>query len=266
MRKLCKNTLNRFLIRSIKMNCKKLMLQTIHMGADIDWLDKNGLAPIEYACIYVNYDLLKILVNAGCKINWKDHNSLCLYLAARNEYKLLWALIQRGLDINVDTYRGSTALYWVVQENSFESVKVLLKAGAKVNLLDDEGMTPLYCACADGNNKIVRLLLKYHADVNLEKRTSVLMIASCFGCYNTVKILLENGANVNFYDKEGRNALFHARARKDSDPKTYSKIEELLYSYGADDSVKDYRGISAKDMEDSKIRKMIWNELVGEDE
>ena len=114
MRKLCKNTLNRFLIRSIKMNCKKLMLQTIHMGADIDWLDKNGLVPVEYACIYENYDLLKILVNAGCKINWKDHNSLCLYLAARNEYKLLWALIQRGLDVNVDTYRGSTALYWAV--------------------------------------------------------------------------------------------------------------------------------------------------------
>ena len=51
------------------------------MGADIDWLDKNGLAPVEYACIYENYDLLKILVNAGCKINWKDHNSLivCAY-------------------------------------------------------------------------------------------------------------------------------------------------------------------------------------------
>ena len=67
-----------------------------------------------------------------------------------------------------------------------------------------------------------------------------------------------------FCDEDGRNVLFHSRARRDSAPKTYLKIEELLYSYGADDSVKDYRGISAKDMEDSKIRKMIWNELVGE--
>lgn len=255
---------NSLLIRSIKLNCKRLMLRTIQMGADIDWLDKNGMAPVEYACIYENYDLLKILVNAGCEINWKDHNSLCLYLAARNEYKLLWALIQRGLDINADTYRGSTALYWAVQENSFESVKVLMKAGAKVNMLDAEGLSPLYCACGDGNNKVVRLLLKYHADVNLEKETSVLMIACCFGHYSTAQILLENGANVNFCDEDGRNVLFHSRARRDSAPKTYLKIEELLYSYGADDSVKDYRGISAKDMEDSKIRKMIWNELVGE--
>ena len=65
--------------------------------------------------------------------------------------------------------------------------------------------------------------------------------------------------------QEGRSALFHTRARRDSDPETYSKIEELLYSYGADDSAKDYRGVSVKDMEDPKIRKMIWNELVGED-
>ena len=142
------------------MNCKKLMLQTIHMGADIDWLDKNGLAPVEYACIYENYDLLKILVNAGCKINWKDHNSLCLYLAARNEYKLLWALIQRGLDINVDTYRGSTALYWAVQEKIVVSkddikemiyilyeVRVYLKNGKR--LYADRKFCPPYVV-ADG--------------------------------------------------------------------------------------------------------------------
>lgn len=57
--------------------------------------------------------MLKILVNAGCKINWKDHNSLCLYLAARNEYKLLWALIQRGLDVNRKIYEENRReVFW----------------------------------------------------------------------------------------------------------------------------------------------------------
>lgn len=260
-----KNIWNRILVVSIKLNNKKLMARAILNGADINQLDKNELAPVEYACIYERYDMLKILVNMGCCINWKDHNSLSMYLAARNEYKLLWALIEKGMNPNTRMYLGTTALRWAIQEDSFESVKILLKEGAQVNILDDMEESPLYNAAGDGNNKIVRLLLKYHADVNFDKRVSALMIACCFGHYETAKILLENGADVNFLDNMGRNSLFHVKVREEDDVEEFMKIERLLYAYQADDTIRDYRGICAKDLNDPVVRKMVWKEIFEED-
>ena len=60
---------------------------------------------------------------------------------------------------------------------------------------------------------LVKILLQGHCDPNIptvDTRETALHLAAKFGCLETVKMLLEYGADYEMYDKYGRNALIVA--------------------------------------------------------
>ena len=94
-----------------------------------------------------------------------------------------------------------------------EIVKVLLtKIGIEVNALDGQGKPALYWASFNGHAETVKMLLDKGANIEAKDiygRTA-LILASIYGHKETVDMLLDKGADVNAKDNGGRTALVWA--------------------------------------------------------
>ncbi len=115
--------------------------------------------------------------------------------------------------------------------------------------LNEEGATPFLRAAQSGDMALLQLLLEHGADPKLATDHGVtpLMVASGIGwvegvtyewspqqTYETVKMLLDLGADVNAQDTlDGRTALMGAAHKGRND------IVQLLVDHGADPSLRD---------------------------
>jgi uncharacterized protein len=115
--------------------------------------------------------------------------------------------------------------------------------------LEEEGATPFLRAAQSGDLVLMKLLMKYGADPTLttDHKVTPLMVASGIGwvegvtyewspqeTYDTVKFLLDLGADVNAQDTlDGRTALMGAAHKGRND------VVQLLVDHGADMSLRD---------------------------
>ncbi len=121
----------------------------------------------------------------------------------------LQLLITAGADVNKADKDGKTPLYWATSKGHTECVKLLLAApGIDVNKASKKGYTPLYWAARDGHTEIVKLLLAAPGiDIS---NWNALSIAVLKNDCNTIKQLLQSGADVNKADMKGENPLYWA--------------------------------------------------------
>lgn len=100
---------------------------------------------------------------------------------------------------------GISPLHLAAERNRDEVLEMLVEAGLDVNaqlseersqLYEDRRTTPLYFAVINNNVHAVRLLLAAGADPNLDLFRP-LMVAARQGCSQTVRLLVEHGADVN---------------------------------------------------------------------
>jgi ankyrin repeat protein len=107
--------------------------------------------------------------------------------------------------------------------NDVERVKNMVDGeSALVNSYSKDGWTPLHLAAFFGHDSLAELLLDKGALIDNPSRSkasygnSSLQAAVAMGRMETVKLLLERGANVNFVQEpSGLTALHIAASRKD---------------------------------------------------
>lgn len=112
----------------------------------------------------------------------------------------------------------STALYYAVDNGKFEAAEYLLSAGAYVDVRSSNcsetfrNETPLFAAARSGHGDIVQLLCKYGARVNTDRHdtSTPLLQAVMSRKFNCVKVLLQNGADAKYFDKDKHSALYYA--------------------------------------------------------
>ena len=108
------------------------------------------------------------------------------------------------------------------------------------------GTTPLCSAAQHGNPAAVKLLLSKGAEVDHKNENghTALLIASCLGHANVVKVLLHDGrAQVNSRGKhDDRTALSHAAQW------AHVEVVRILLEYGADPKLQGRRGRTAVSM------------------
>lgn len=122
---------------------------------------------------------------------------------------------------------SNDSLYRAVVKNDTTLLKQLIKQGADVNYVKQEGwmkVSPLITAVNNKNLISVKILLDNKADVNWKDgfQTTALMYAASSGLEDIVKLLLDKGANVTTKDKQGNDALSAAKESKND------KVIELI--------------------------------------
>jgi len=117
---------------------------------------------------------------------------------------LLKLLIQNGLDVNAVDEDKHSLLYYAIETDYQEIIPYLFKYGAKIDSIYR-------------NIGVVKNLFIHTIESNDKIR------------FNILKILIENGLNINYEDHEGKTLLLHA-----IEAEHYSIINYLLKSHAYD--------------------------------
>ena len=126
------------------------------------------------------------------------------------------------------------SLFMEIEKGDLEGVTALLDNGAKIDALNEKNRTPLQVAVeVDPEPDVIRLLVERGADLHAEGLAGETPLSMCVTREDTdtLKLLIECGADVNHQDKQnGWTALTWAVTGSDVRPKT----AVLLLENGAD--------------------------------
>ncbi|KAL4920005.1 ankyrin repeat-containing domain protein [Aspergillus aurantiobrunneus] len=191
-----------------------------------------------------NEDIVSELIQWGTTLDNKDNQGFTpLMKAAELDCSgIVRALIDKGVDFEVMTPRGESAMTIAVEENHPRVVSCLLAVGANFNVQrhirhgEDEYIARcrasiFRCAVEMGYAEIVRLLLPLVDENELyplypRGRSSILSRAVRKGTSSVVRVMLENGRiDLAFKDASGRTASDYA---KSSDCRLHKDLIEQL--------------------------------------
>nr|KAI8729158.1 ankyrin-3-like [Biomphalaria glabrata] len=193
-------------------------------------------------------NIIKLLIDNGALVNQTctdGYLPLSLAASAKRD-SVVSHLIKKGADVNrVDTRYGMTPLMHAAIAGNVHIVKLLLKYGAKLDIADNWDYSPLMLAAQFKNHLVVSCLIQGGADVNKVSEfdgKSPLILATESNCCDTMQVLLQHGAHVNYskpFHKRGTTALMIA-AKMGS-----REAVNILLSYKADVSLRDEDGATA---------------------
>jgi ankyrin repeat protein len=162
-----------------------------------------------------NIKLVRSLLQRGFDPNTVDEErgETGLIIAVREDAGKVFDLLLNTKDVNLDARarNGDTALMMAAYKGRYDVAKALLDKGAEPN---QTGWAALHYAAAVGNNQIVQLLLDHSAYIDAESpnQTTPIRMAARGGHILTVKLLLDEGADLTLKNGAGMTALDFARA------------------------------------------------------
>ncbi|UJR11048.1 hypothetical protein I4U23_015232 [Adineta vaga] len=174
----------------------------------------NGLSdefvnPLHEACLAGHLSIVKLLLQYNVNINAKTASESTRYnmplhcAALRGHLDVAKYLIENGAKKDIPNSNKHTPLLCAVIMEQINVAEYLIKAGCDVHVRDTVGKTPLHWAAFYGLNSIILLLLEYGADIdaiaNLGLPPLHCAVQHPFHS-NTIKLLIEKGANVDIRD------------------------------------------------------------------
>ncbi|WP_300667629.1 ankyrin repeat domain-containing protein [Desulfoluna sp.] len=212
----------------------------IDKGADVHHESKLENNPLEVAIRSKNVAIVRKLVENGANIHEKWFKGMCpVVLAAIHSPEILEFLIEKDVDVNVETDDGMTALAYAVDGKDLKPVKLLVDNGAKINKQDIFGTAPIHLS---GSYEIMKYLISKGADVNIQENMGHAPLNMFYGRPEYVELLLDNGADIDLQRSDGETPLHKAIRKK--------RIEsaKLLIKRGANVFIKDHNGRTPLDV------------------
>ncbi|OXM15693.1 ankyrin repeat domain-containing protein [Paenibacillus herberti] len=180
---------------------------------------------------------LEKLIKDGANINAQDSKGRTAAMIAtyNNDIASAKVILEAGADVNIQDEMKNTPFLYAGAEGNLEILKLTIAAGADPTITNRYNGTALIPASEHGYTGVVQeLLTNTKIDVNHVNRLgwTALMEAIVLNNGNanqqeTVRLLIQHGADVNLPDEEGVTPLKHARQRG------FDEIVQLLVQAGA---------------------------------
>tara|TARA_B100001059_G_scaffold100658_1_gene100326 strand:- start:7256 stop:8911 length:1656 start_codon:yes stop_codon:yes gene_type:complete len=169
----------------------KILVMLLDNGADVNARDLVIGGPLAWSSAFGNADCVQVLVDAGAELETKGAAT------------------------------GYTPLIWSAAVGDSNSIPILVRAGADIEARDSvDGGTPIMHAAQTGKFEGMRALVDAKANVNAKDRngkTALLRAAEHNGgTAEKIRLLLDNGADIEVVSSSGQSALDLARVRSDA--------------------------------------------------
>jgi ankyrin repeat protein len=211
-----------------------LAKRLIKAGADATARNDYGSSPLQEAAIRGDAAMISALLKAGASAESAndDGETVLMTVARTGKVDAAKVLIKAGANVNaVESWRGQTALMWASSQRQPEMVRLLLQSGADPNATSalrnwartttaeprpqwrpPGAFTALQLAGREGCAACARELAKGGAklDTSSPEGITALLFAVLNARFDTAKVLIEAGADVNLADKWGRAPLYSA--------------------------------------------------------
>ncbi len=167
-----------------------------------------------------------------------------LTAAEQGQLETLKECLDNGVDINVTSRQGRTAIINASLNKHYECVSFLISAGADIDKQDQTCFNPFLLSCLNNDLTLLRLVLPANPNLDLLTRFGGVGItpASEKGHVEIVRELLEKTEmNVNHTNFVGWTPLLEAIVLNDGGDKQ-QQIVKLLLDHGANPHMTDKYG------------------------
>lgn len=163
------------------------------------------------------------------------YKKLAQAVEIEDENKIRELVKKHNLDVDFQLpVTGTTLLMWAVDNDKYTSSKTLLELGANPNLknFDSETSALMFAANKYETSDYVRLLLKHGGDANDSSKFKganhlrTPLIAASSTRLESVKLLVEHGADVNYMSHHRQTAVLYAINSSKIDIARYLIIEQ----------------------------------------
>ncbi|XP_053596593.1 putative ankyrin repeat protein RF_0381 [Microplitis demolitor] len=212
-----KNTKKLGSVTGIAVDRSNYNLYKLVYNAGVNLDDPLNMTLLHRAVDANNYDIVKHLIDRKVNVNAIDKSVTSqyygcspLYIAIKNHNKeIITLLLEYGAKVDNDEFI-KTPLGIACECGNFELVQTFVKAGADINKISNKAM-PLYWAVSKQNFEIAEYLVKFKANINISyKGTTLLQKAVESGNTKLVKLLLKNDVELDAINDSGDTALIVA--------------------------------------------------------
>ena len=179
-------------------------------------------------------DTIKQIIADGGDLNKPIHGSnyppLIRAIMEKDYDEIAVLIIKSGADVNIKRDNGAAPLHLAVESNNTDIVKLLIEHGANVNIKDNNrgGLTPFGYAIPHGKNiELLQYLIDQGAKINYK----MLIEAILHGSTQLTQLLLDNGLDAHYKDKNNYTMLHWATM---SNMASNEEIIKILLQAGVD--------------------------------
>ena len=207
------------------LNILKLLLKA---DANVNAGASDHSMPLIEAARGKHADCVDELIQAGAIVNVRDEKKVTPLIAAIGNIPCMDILVKAGVQLNpkVDGVTRNPLLE-AIDKNDIESVKFLMEKGAKVppakqcelynlgSFDTNVETTPLWSTITSNNMDMFKALVEGGADLEDGIRAT-----AYYAHYRGLKLMIEEGANVNCVDEHGNTVLMRAAFEFDKEKET----------------------------------------------
>ena len=238
----------------------------LDQGADLSAKDESDNTPLHLASIFSHNEIIERLIQHKADVNvLNSQGQTPLHLASiYGNAESIESLLANGADVKIKDADGNTALHTAVLFRRPVNLAAILKTNPEVDVTNNAQNTPLHLAVQrPENQESVEHLLQYGADVNFKdpsgRNALLITVASVQTGY--IEILASKGVDINSQDNEGNTALHYVLNRV-LENKSFMPMIKLiaapLLKEGADPHIKNRNGKSPVDLaEESGEKELI---------
>ncbi|WP_026364322.1 ankyrin repeat domain-containing protein [Brachyspira innocens] len=217
---------------------------------DFNTVDNAGSTVLFYTG---EHETIDYLLKNGTDINKKNKSGrtpLIQHSLAYEAQDLVKFLIENGADVNAQDNEGITTLMFAVKDYNIEIVNMCLSANANLHIKDKEGKTALFYtllyfyAIDYGKNMTYNMFGKINTEItelitgNRKKEQE----EATKNVIKFVKLLIDNGADINSQDNKGNTLLMYAITFK------YKPLVDEILKLNPDVNIKNKEGKTANDI------------------